>query len=503
MPGQRKVSDVNAVTTNSLRLWALLLLAPIAGPGLACGFFGEPGTDDYDDTDSDPQVPDSEPPPELPPEEPIPTEQPFEGSCVPEHWRGPEVAPGVPTTLSLTGSQVVIDGADPDVRQIFAPLSLELSANGAQPLLAFEDATIDGGATGLVVVVGASIAADEGAFFDAGVLAPAFEANGVSLDLPVGVDDGYRPDLGPNANPDHQLALDATAPVDLPIEGLRISGYEAAYVITDTETLDLVGPFSVSADRMYWPTSSTVIADSIEAQYAGEVFVGMEPIDGEASTEDGALPGLPAAILARDAHVIVGPDHLETVDPMPVRQAIDGDGVLVSSVVELRRCVPETLYFEPGATRSLRFAYRQSDGLSDAVFANVVVEADAQAEPWEVRIELDAALPGQLTDAAQEHPDYSWGQLIVDYVEFWADFTEAFVKGLTCVFTLGFVCDDGNDGPPPLVDYPAWMTPGDVGEFELEIQAPTEIGEYEATVRILGENYESSVPIRVVVRTTQ
>ena len=60
--------------------------------------------------------------------------------------------------------------------------------------------------------------------------------------------------------------------------------------------------------------------------------------------------------------------------------------------------------------------------------------------------------------------------------------------------------DDGDDGVASLDPYPGWMEPDQIGEFEVTVTAPSRRGTYDARLEIAGYNYETSVPVEIVVR---
>lgn len=471
-----------------------LAIAPVIATS-GCGWiFGDDDDsaqqDDVDDGDTTPPPP-SGPPPLM--------EEPFDEECVPSEWLPATAEPwGDPVAIDLRGTQVSVDGEPaPHVETIAAPLHLE-PIEPTLPLIAFGDATV-GELHGTVVVVGTGIAATAGTI---GVDAPAElqidDARAWVRASAASDDDGVRPVLPADAPPDHQAAIAASARYDLAVNELELAGFDAAYVVTDTGSVALEAPVAIRASAIFMGQGSRIGSTSVAARWQGEVFVGI-------ATQSGALgdaEGLPVAILARDARLDVGPDHVRSLDDVPVRQALDADTALVASSVELRSCQADTLVFWQGETRTLRMAYHQDDGLTDAVFADAWVEDTASGAMLSARWQLSADLPASLTTAAEQHPNATWGQGLIDFVETWAEVTQAIVEGLTCAFTLGFVCpDDGpSASPPALAPYPAWMIPAAAGEFELELTAPYEPGEYELVVHVIGQNYEATLPLHVVVQ---
>jgi hypothetical protein len=232
------------------------------------------------------------------------------------------------------------------------------------------------------------------------------------------------------------------------------------------------------------------------------MFIGLQPIGGELVADGEPASALPLSILGRDGHLVIGPGRVATVDAMPVRAALDVDGALVVSDVELRLCHAPTLVFSPGETRAVAMAYRQTDGLTDAAFSDVLVQT-RDGVMWTSRVQVDGTLPADLTEPAMGHPECTWAQGLVGFFEGWAEATAAIGRGVVCVFTFGFVCPDNGGSasePPALVPYPGWMDPGDLGEFQLELTAPTEIGTYEVEIHVRGSNYETIVTTTVVVR---
>ncbi|HWB73762.1 MAG TPA: hypothetical protein VG755_02380, partial [Nannocystaceae bacterium] len=405
---------------------------------------------------------------------------------------------GDPVAIDLVGTQVSVDGEPaPHVETIAAPLHLE-PIEPTLPVIAFGDASV-GELHGTVIVVGTGIAATSGSI---GIDAPAElqldDARAWVRAAAASDDDGVRPTLPADAPADHQAALAASARYDVAVNELELAGFDAAYVVTDTGSVALEGPIAITSSTMYMGQGSRIGSMAIAARWEGEVFIGIATQSGELTDAD----GLPVAILARDARLDVGPDHVRSLEDVPVRQALDADTALVASSVELRSCQADTLVFWQGETRILRMAYHQDDGLTDAVFADAWVEERETATMLSARWQLSAELPAQLTTAAQQHPNATWGQGLIDFVETWAEVTQAIVEGLACAFTLGFVCpDDGpSASPAALLPYPAWMIPGAAGEFELELTAPYEPGEYELVVHVIGQNYEATLPLHVVVQ---
>jgi hypothetical protein len=482
-------------------------LASISGIAVAMPLVVTTGcflTDDgYDGDDTTPAADDGDVPEPEPQPEPL-QEEPFTEPCVPDAWIEAADATegtGVPTSFDLHGSQLNAVGAA-TVQGVPAPWSIVPSPNGADPLVVIEDATVDGEAVGTVVIVGAAIEAETGDLVELAPTSTVFGADAVQLSLAVADDDGTRPQLGATADPAHVASLADAEPVDLRLDAVRIAAYTSAYVVTPDGNVALAGPFEISASRVYWPHGTVLQAPAVEARVAGDVVIGLEPISGDLEAQGELGNELPLAIFGRDAHLVVGPRQVRTIEDMPVHQAMGRADVLLASEVELRMCQAPTLVFHAGQTRILRLAYRQPGGTTDAVFQSTVLVTDANGAEWTARIDVDGTLPAALTSAAEQHPDTSWGSALVDFAQAWADAIETITKGLVCVFTLGFLCpdDDEPSTPTPLLAYPAWMEAGELGEFELELAAPATAGTYDVTVTITGDNYEANVPVTVVVQ---
>lgn len=474
-----------------------LVVAMCAAPG--CFFFDEGSSDEALDS--------AEPAPPPPEPEPLLQEEPFEGECLPGEWIDAVdtlEAPGVPTTFDLRGAEVrITSDASPDVASMTAPMSLGLPGDPDAAIVVIENAVVDGEAVGTVVVQGTTIDVALGTIADIGIAGVGLDDAFVRAEPAAVVDDGTRPDLGSLADPAHVEALAQAAPFDLRLDALEISGFAAAWIVGDAGPIALETAFTVSAERVYWPQGTLVSAASMDARWSGELFIGLSPIGGELVAGGEPAEALPLSILGRDAHLSVGPGRVATLEPMPVRTAMDTDGALIGSEVEIRLCHAPTLVFSPGQTRALSMAYRQSDGLADAAFSDVSVDLADGVTMWASRVEVDGTLPAALTEPAMGHPECTWAQGLVGFFETWAEATAAIGRGVVCVFTFGFVCPDSGGSasqPPSLVPYPGWMDPGDVGEFQLELTAPTEIGTYEVRIHVRGTNYEAVVPATVVVR---
>lgn len=433
--------------------------------------------------------------------DPGPLEEPFTEDCVLGEWLDQLDAnelPGVPVTIDLQGTQVRLEGATPTVHGMSAPLTI--SAGSGASLMAFADATVDG-LSGTLVVTGSEIVASSGRLVLEELAPTTFEDTAVFVTPSAADDDGTRPDLGPSARPEHQAALDQSWPANVAAEGLEILTYEEAYLVTQTETIPLAGAITVSASSTYWGWETVVGSASIEATWPGDVFIGITPSGGEVRTAQGPTDELPVAILGRAAHLEVGPDHVRTLEDMAVRNAMGSEGALVATEVELRRCEPPTLVLYPYQSRTLRFAYHQTDGLSDATFSDVRFEEPATGVTWDAVLVIDSDVPQAFVGPAQRHPSCTWANGLIEFFDAWADAAQAIGEGLGCVFTLGFVCPGGGSGSsgPSLAPYPAWIEPADLGEFEVQITAP-DVGTYETQLRIVGHNYESVVPFTVIVR---
>jgi hypothetical protein len=500
---RRVLETASSMTTAHVRRSAIALLFGTLAQGCGWWFDDGDGDDDYDG-DSDGDV--TPPPPDGPP--PL-AEDPFTEECIPAQWY-PESPPpwGTPASIDLRGTQVRVDTSlTPHVNAVAAPLRIE-PADPELPVIAFGDATVEDPATdtvheGTLVVVGTGIVATAGIVeIDALTELSIADDNAWLRPWAVEQDDGMRPALGETAPAEHQAAIDATSQYELDVQALELTGFDEAYVVTDAGIVPLTPPFSVTASVVYWAPSSRVGAHAVDTSYSGELFLGIAPVAGTLTTEDGETEEPPMAIFTRDARLDVGPDHIRTLIDAPVRQALGVDDALVESEVELRSCQADTLVMYQGQTRILQMAYRQSTGLTDAVFSEVIVE-DENGTVLASRITLDATLPPQLTAAADAHPDAAWGQGIIDFVEAWVEVTTAVTEGLVCVFTFGLACPDsssGSSGPTPLSAYPAWMQPGAVGSFELEITGPHAVGEHDLVVRIVGQNYETTLPLHVIVQ---
>jgi hypothetical protein len=492
------------MTTAHVRRSAIAILFTSLSQG--CGWWFDDGDDGYEEDvgSGDDMQP---PPPDGPP--PL-QEEPFTEECVPAEWYPESPVPwGTPTSIDLRGTQVRIDnGLTPHVTAASAPLQIE-PANPELPVVAFGEATVEDLATdaiheGTLVVVGAGILATAGDIGIDALTEMSLYDNGAWLrPFAVEEDDGMRPVLGEGAALDHQAAIDASSVYELDVQALELSAFDEAYVVTETGIVPLTSPLLVTAPVAYWAAGSHIATNAVDVTYTGETFIGLEPISGTITTEDGETETPPLAIFTRDVRLDVGPDHVRTIEDAPVRQALDADEALVASEVELRSCQADTLVMYLGNTRILRMAYRQPTGLTDAVFTEVIVE-DQNGNVLPSRVTLDPALPSQLMAAAEAHPDSGWGQGLIDFVEAWVEVTAAITEGLVCVFTFGLACPDSSSGgssePTPLAPYPAWMQPGAVGSFELEITAPYSAGEQDVTVRFIGQNYESTLVLHTIVQ---
>jgi hypothetical protein len=473
---------------------SVLGLAPVG-----CGVFFDNGSGDagVDDMETDP-----DPAPDV---DPGPSESPFTGECVPADWGREDASdpPGVELELALSGYDLAVDGDSyPEVETITAPGTI--SNGGANlPLLAFDDALVDGATSGTLVVVSATVDYAAGTFVHTGEARVTIEG-GVFVEPNASPDDdGVRPDLGPLADAGHADAVAASIRLELAPQDVQITNYELAYIITDDGSrIDLDGPFTVTAAATFRRNDTGIYVDSVTGRWDGPTVIGLTATSGEARVDGQPLAANPSVVLGFDPHLRVGPGKVETLEPMRARVAMDEFGALLDSGVQLRACEPQTLVMYPGQSRRLAMAYRQFGPSTDAVFSAVVARTPDGSE-WPSRVEPSADIPSELHSTSEQHPNASWAQGFIDFVDAWTDLTKAIGRGTICVFTFGFVCPDGadggNDGPPPLLAYPGWMTPYAVGEFELELTAPEIPGEYDVELTIEGDNYIASVPVHVIV----
>lgn len=478
--------------------WLMALTMSSLGCGVFFGDGGGSGGGDPMDAEMDPDTsPDFDPPPE---------EEPFSGSCVPQGWARDDAAdlPGVDVVLSLAGYDLQIDGDPyPTVERIDGP-GFVANPGAELPLVAFVDAVVDDTHTGTLVISSAAIEFASGAFVHTGESRVRFAETGIVAEpLSSPGDDGVRPDLGPLADPGHADAVAASVRLELAPQAVQVTDYEVAYVIAEDGTrVDLDGPFTVTASATLRRNDTEIHAASLEGRWDGPTVIGLTPTDGEAQTSSEPLVARPSVTLGFDAHLRLSGDAVETLSPMRTRVAMDDMGAILASGVQLSSCEPDTLILYPGQTRALTMAYRQWGPPTDAVFS-AVSAVDSDGRQWDSRVETTTDLPSELVSASEEHSDASWAQGFIDFVDAWRDLTQAIGRGAICVFTFGFVCPDGadndDDGPPPLRAYPGWMTPYDVGEFELELTAPSEAGEYDVELTIEGDNYVATVPVHVLV----
>lgn len=431
-------------------------------------------------------------------------EEPFDEECTPQEWHeeaDEHPDSGVSAAISLEGSQVRVEGDEPTVEQISAPLTIVPGAS-SNPFVAFDGPVVDGEEVRTLVLFGDEIATTHGRFALDDIAATEIDDRAAWV-MPSGSsDDGTRPDLGTIVMLD-QATLDDAIPVDLGAQELRITAYETGYIVSDTETRPVTGPITVSATRVYWDRRTSIGADSIVARWDGEVAIGLSPRSGSLRTADGPTETLPQVILGRDAHLEVGPDHVHTIEDMFVRQALDQDGPLLASTVELRLCASSKLVMHELETRTLRLAFRQPGNLTDATFSEAWFH-DGSGVAQRVQLNIDDTIPVALTSFANANSDASWGSAVG---EFFAGLVQVFVEVLGtligCILTLGLACDDDDDDNQDhissLDEYPGWMEPNQIGEFEVTV-TPSSLGRHDARLEIIGYNYVASVPMEIVVR---
>lgn len=428
------------------------------------------------------------------------TEEPFDEDCIPSEWLDEAEAnpdAGVPVSISLEGSQVRVQGTRPTVEVIAAPLTIEPVLGS---IVAFQDPIVDGVEVRALVLHGSAIAANAGRFTLGVAATTAVDDRAAWVTPPGAEDDDARLDVGSTPTGDED-ELDQTRPFDIVAEELRITDYEEGYIVTDVEARPVRGPITVSATRAYWRYGTKIGADSITARWEGDVAIGIEPHSGSMRTDDGPTEALPQVILGRDGHLEVGPNHVRTVADMFVRQALDEDGPLLASMVELRLCASPTLVMSEGESRTLRFAYRQLGNLTDATFTEAKFH-DGREGARAARLNIDESLPAVLTSFTDVNADAAWGSAVGEFLGGLVQaFVGVFVDLLTCLISLGLACgDDDDSGVSSLDPYPGWMEPNQMGEFEVTVTAPSRRGTYDARLEIVGYNYETSVPMEIVVR---
>lgn len=482
--------------STSSRVWVgLSLLAAFSLSG--CGIFFDSGSAG----DPDEMEPTADTEPYAEPDD-VPYEEPFMGDCVPADWEyEPDV--GAPATFSLSGFNVRVEGSEQVmIESIEAPG--HLSPAGDTPLVAFGDALVNGEIQGTLVVVGTDLQLGSGRL-SVGQSGSVVVKGAAVATLPVaGEDDGVRPGLPAEAPPEHAAALVDALRFETSAEDLRLESYEEAYVVTaQGQVVPLSGPLSVTAPHMFaaWQTAADGV---VTAQWSGSVIIGLDPTEGQLEDDSGVRPGIPSVLLTFDPKLRVSGVSVDSAEPVRTRLAMDNDGALLASGVEVRWCESEELVFYAGQTRILRLAYRQQGPATDAIFAGVFIDVDATPDAWIGRINPQGMPPGELVTAAEANSDTSWGQGFVDFVEGWIEVSAAIGRGAVCVFTLGFVCPDGSSGGSrdpvdPLLPFPGWMNPREYGEFQIEMTAPAEPGTYDVELHIQGDNYDAFAPVRVVV----
>ncbi len=429
------------------------------------------------------------------PERSVPVEEEFTEACIPEAWsdaQDDEV--GVLTSFSLAGAELVIDGETPTVETIEAPMAM--APAGPEPgVFVFERAVVEGTERGTLVLRGAVIAADAGRLVHEQPAEFSTDDEFTQIWPAPQDDDGWRPLLGPDVPPEDRDALAQSVPVALAADQLRLTDYDEAYLVTDTATLSLVGSFSVSAERLYWDEDSLLFAQSVTAQWTGDVLIGMTPSAGELRGPQGPTQALPMLIMGRDASLRAGAGFVETLEDMTVVQALADSGSLLESQIEVRACEPETVVMAPGEARRLRLSYRQEGGTVDAVVHRATIVDVDNGHVWS-DLDIEPVVPDALVGLEERYPGTSWSSGLVEVLTTLMESIGAAAHALGCVFTLGFACAQVDDGPA----LPLWIEAGALGEFDAEVIAPSQRGTYELELRVEGTNFdEVVVPLTVIV----
>ncbi len=438
-------------------------------------------------------------------EDPL-VEEPYRDACLPQAWMEDAAAfgdPGVATAIDLRGTQVrVIGEPSPFIEAIENARGVHLGDAFSAPLLVFEDAVVDGQARGTVVMSSKFVEARGGTFLELGVAPTTVDDTVVRVNSPPGELGGPRPSLGPGADPSHEGALAESTELTATIEDLEVIAADQVYAVTASGQEPLALPLTISAPRAYWTQGSQIVANSIRARYAGEVFIGLNATSGNLTAEGQTSGSMPYAVLGRDAHLVVGPDQVKTVDDLAVRQALsESAGALIPADMELRICQSDPMVFEPGEVRVLTLSFRERSGLADAIFAGLTVTEEDTGIEWAARIEVDPEIPMAFVAPAQEHPETTWSDVFVLTFDAWATAVIGFGEALGCIFTLGLACgDEEPPPPPPLVDLPGWATPGEMGTFEVELAAPGETGTYPIVFTLRGQNYQATASTTIVVQ---
>lgn len=152
-----------------------------------------------------------------------------------------------------------------------------------------------------------------------------------------------------------------------------------------------------------------------------------------------------------------------------MRQALDEDGPLLTSTVELHLCASPTLVMSKDESRTLRFAYRQPGNLTDAAFMDARFHYGRRGVQA-VQLNIDDSLPPALTSFTDANADASWGSAVGEFLgELVEGFLGLVVELLPCIIACG---DDNDDDVSSLDPYPGWMEPNQVGEFEVTVTAP-------------------------------
>lgn len=399
---------------------------------------------------------------------------------------------GLPASLDLGGAPLHLSGTGsvPTVAAPFrflpAPLAFE-----PKTYLFFPNATVNGGASGLLALEGSVVQAEAGSlegvpfgrlFVNASArLFPEQRpmAGGIPPDLPPDWSDGLR-------------SLRASWSVAGRVVEVRVTGFQRAVHVTNAGNQSLSGPLTVRAEGFAWVSGSSLEVNGTVNAKLDRFALGGNVTQGVLKPQGRADVTAPKGVFGRDAHLQAEPARLRSIESFRLTQALTEGGLLLPAGVEL---VPEApdLAVAPGKERWVSVSYRETSYVADAVMKNVTVTG-AGASLVQVPVGPPPLFIESLWMFAFELIDRApWPGLFVAIpiavASPWVLFVDATVA-IVCAFTT---C-------PEKHPYPIWMDAGDVGVFYYKVKGVQGPGTYEATITITGQNHPPvTLPVRITV----
>lgn len=392
---------------------------------------------------------------------------------------------GLEASFELSGRPLHVTG-NLTAERLPAPVDLDVHPvfPSDEPYVYFRQADVGTFGTGLLVVEGRQVRIDRGRLADVGLAEVRADGTVRLAPRTDNLQDVPERRYPPTWDSANESAFFATF-VDADLPSVRITGHDRAVLIrADNSSQELVGPVTFSAAGFWWDDASRINASSASIDAAaftagGNVSSGR--VQGELQVAS------PDAVFGHDGRIDVGPDRVASNGTLRLTQVLTDDGPRIGSQVELLT-EEDTVTVDEGNATWVRVHYREASFEGDAVIEDVRVTGDG-ASMVTVPIERPPTAVEELWQAVR---NASWAAPFAVIGAVFLTPGLLFFEALDCIL---FDC-------PEQQPYPAWMEAGDIGRFYYRVNATMAPGTYDATIRILGQNYDA-VAFPVTIRVSE